>query len=216
MADQVLPETSQKTSTDFKMAVAVKARISDLIKGKWQEKFLEMPNGENISRARVMATVVAKFLSEDGKYSSLTLDDSTGNIRAKNWDNIKLFESVQNGDVIDLIGKIKFYNGEVYLVPEILRKVTDTNFEALRQLELVKKYGPADSSKTEKIAESPMNKIDVRKHILKIIEESKDGISYPEILEKVNGSRAEIEQIIDDLLLGGLCYESSPGVIKKI
>lgn len=199
----------------FKRATAVKVRLADLNQGSWQEKFLEIRNGEKISRARVLATVVGKFVSDDGKFGSVTLDDATDTIRAKTWDNLKLMEKVAIGDIVDLIGKVREYSQEIYLVPEIVRKVEDPNFEMLRKLELIEKYGPLEAGKKEK-AETKLDKLDLKKQILKLIEEKTDGISYPEILEKIKAPQAEVEDVINDLLSGGLCWEPSPGIIKKI
>ncbi len=215
MEPQILQavENSQ-TGNSFKRAVAVKVRIADLSKGAWKEKFLELPNGENISRARVMATIVGKFISEDKAFGNLTLDDSTDTIRAKTWDNIKIVADSEIGNIVDVIGKVRIYNGEVYLVPEIIRKIDDPNMEVLRQLELVKKYGVSVFKKSED--KSPVEAIDVKKQILTMFSESSDGLSYSEILEKIKAPKTEIEKIIDDLLLGGLCYESSPGIIKRV
>ena len=215
MPEQLLQESQQKIGSDFKRAVAVKMRIIDLNRGKWDGKFLETRLGEQVSRARLMATVVAKFLSEDGRFSTLTLDDSTDTMRAKTWDNIKLFEPVKIGDIVDVIGKVREYNGEIYIVPEIIRKTKDPNLELLRKLELVKRYGPVNFGNKEKVGATEI-KFDIKKQVLKLIDESKDGISYSEILEKVKAPQAEIEYVINDLLSGGICWEPSPGVIKKI
>jgi len=214
MPEQLLQESQQKIGSDFKRAVAVKMRIIDLNRGKWDGKFLETRLGEQVSRARLMATVVAKFISEDGRFSTLTLDDSTDTMRAKTWDNIKLFEPVKIGDIMDFIGKVREYNGEIYIVPEIIRKIKDPNLELLRKLELIKRYGPVDLENKEK--GDIEIKLDIKKQVLKLIDESKDGISYSEILEKLKAPQAEIEYVINDLLSGGICWEPSPGVIKKI
>ncbi|KKT20450.1 MAG: hypothetical protein UW05_C0036G0002 [Candidatus Giovannonibacteria bacterium GW2011_GWC2_43_8] len=78
----------------FKRQVATKVRIESLSSGKIIEKggrkFLETKYGEELSRVRVMATVVGKFISEDSKFASITLDDGTDTIRGKGWQDISL------------------------------------------------------------------------------------------------------------------------------
>ena len=49
-----------------------------------------------------------------------------------------------------------------------------------------------------------------------LIESSANGISYSEIVQKIKVPQTEIEFVINDFLSGGICYEPSPGVIKKI
>jgi RPA family protein len=95
-------------------------------------------NGERISRVRVLGTVIDKFLSEDGNYGTITLDDGTDTIRAKAFQDLRIIEPIEKGFVVELIGKIREYNAERYLQPEIIVKVEDPNFEVLRKLELKK------------------------------------------------------------------------------
>lgn len=208
---------TQQEGGSFKRSPAIKVRIADINQGAWKEKFLELRTGEQVSRARIMGTVATKFISEDGNFANITLDDSTDTVRAKTWDNIKILEKVKIGDIVDLIGKARIYNEEIYIVPEIVRKIEDPNFELLRRLELIKKYGPFNSSaKQEGKTENTGEEMDLKKQILTLIDESKEGVSYIQILEKTKAPQAEVEHVINDLLGGGLCYEPSPGVIKKI
>ncbi len=208
-------QVAQKENTNFKRQVAVKARAVDLIGGSWTQEngfgVLETKYGEKISRARVMATVVNKFVSEDGKYIGLTLDDGTETIRVKMWDNFGLVEKIVEGDVVDLIGKVRVYNEEVYLIPEIVYKVEDPNLELLRKVEIIKKLRKFGVTETVQKDEQE----DVRKKILEVIGSSREGVSYNKLME-IKAPKGSVEKIVDDLLSGGLCYEPTPGVIRKI
>jgi len=109
-------------------------------------------NGMKISRVRVLATVIDKFVSEDGNYATLTLDDTTDTIRCKifmnsnfsdnisrqNLIDLEAINNIEKGDLIDVIGKIREYNEERYIQPEIIVKIEDPNFEVLRKLEIEK------------------------------------------------------------------------------
>jgi len=101
------------------------------------------------------------------------------------------------------------------VVPEIVRK-TDPNFELLRKLELIKKYGKSNQTKNVEAKDAEIDKISLKKQILGLIEESKEGVSYIDILQKIKSPQPEVESVINDLLSGGICYEPSPGVIRKI
>ncbi|RLI99743.1 MAG: hypothetical protein DRP06_02990 [Candidatus Aenigmatarchaeota archaeon] len=105
---------------------------------KYTPNYVEMEDGTQISRVRILATVLDKYVSEDGNYASLTLDDTTDTIRCKIFKELDIIETIEKGDLVDLIGKIKEYNGERYIQPEIMVRIENPNFEVLRVLELKK------------------------------------------------------------------------------
>ena len=125
----------------FKRQTAKKVRIADLTSGKFEErgeqKILITAYGEEISRIRILATVVSKFVSDDKEFASATLDDCTDTIRVKGWKDTKNLQGLTIGDIVDLIGKVREYNGETYLTTEIVQKIDDPNLELLRKLELL-------------------------------------------------------------------------------
>ena len=121
---------------------SVKTRIKDITSGRYvaQEGF--NPNyvitgyGLRLSRVRLLAKVVDKFVSEGGKFASITIEDGTDTIRVKVFTALSMFERLDAGSEIDLIARVKEYQGEVYLVPEIITSVADPNVALLRTLEL--------------------------------------------------------------------------------
>lgn len=200
---------------------AKKVRLSDLIGGEWIKKegmepsFVLTKNGEKVSRARIMATVVSKFMSEDGNFGSITLDDATDTIRVKCFKEMGPIAGVEVGDIVDVVGKVREYAEEIYLMPEAVFKVENPNWELLRRLELLKKASaPAAEGKVAEAAESDVEKL--RKGVLGIIESSKDGITYADVLKKASGKEEMVEAVINDLLAEGICYEPTPGKIMKI
>ncbi|MCK4429477.1 MAG: hypothetical protein KAU95_03815 [Candidatus Aenigmarchaeota archaeon] len=122
-------------------------RISE--ETKYLPNYVEV-DGVKISRVRLLATVIDKFVSEDGNYASLTLDDTTDTIRCKiflnsNFENasqslvdLETIENIEKGIVVDIIGKVKEYNEERYIQPEVITKIENPNFEVLRKLEVKK------------------------------------------------------------------------------
>ncbi|MFH0836671.1 MAG: OB-fold nucleic acid binding domain-containing protein [Candidatus Aenigmatarchaeota archaeon] len=122
-----------------KRLTAIKARIGSITAGKYINEadgsYVVTKKAYRISRVRLFGTVVDRFMSADKKFSSITLDDGTDTIRAKIFDS-SILENFGVGEMADLIGKIKEYNGELYVLIENLWKVTDPNFEVLRELEI--------------------------------------------------------------------------------
>jgi len=121
------------------------ANVDEIVTGKFVKKtgfesnYILTRFGRKISRARVMGVIVDIYKSADMKYAALTIDDSTNTLRAKAFVNIIIFDNFKAGDLIDLVGKVREYNDEIYIIPEILRKVSP-NQEILRGLELKKIY----------------------------------------------------------------------------
>lgn len=201
---------------------AKKVRVSDIVKGRWVKKegmepsFVVTYYDEEVSRARILGTVVAKFVSEDGNFSSVTIDDSTDTIRAKTFKTVKPIDTVEIGDLIDIMGKVREYNGEIYFIPEIIYKLENPNIELLRRLEILKKLKKSGKKKPDKEETNSNVKDKLRDDILDFIQASEDGVSYTDVLEKIKASEEDIESIINNLLSEGICYEPTPGKIKKI
>lgn len=199
----------------LKRQTAKKIRILDLTNGEWVKKegmepsYVLTKTRDMVSRARIMGTIVSRFTSEDGNFGSITLDDSTDTIRAKTFKTIKPIEGFNVGDLVEMIGKLREYNGELYMMPEIIRKVQDPNLLLLRRLEIAKtlKGGKSEGEKEVK---------DLRKEVLDFIGSKKDGVSFQDMLKGIKAQEGEIEKVINEVLAEGICYEPTPGKIKKI
>jgi RPA family protein len=170
---------------------------------------------KQISRINVIANVVNKFTSEDENYISITIDDNTCQIRLKTWgDNTKILKKVNIGDIVLVVGKIKNYNNEIYIIPEVIKKV-DINFELLRKAELIKEYGLPNKEiiKDEEVKvsyeEIKFSSNDLRNELLNLIEKNEEslGISLEDIKIKLHADLNEINNILQELLKDGEVYE---------
>ena len=99
-----------------KRLTAVKTRIGHVISGKYVVRGGFEPNfvqagGLKLSRIRIMGTVVDKFAAPSGKLVSITLDDGSGTIRAKMFNSPNFFDVVNEGDIADVIGRVREYEG---------------------------------------------------------------------------------------------------------
>jgi RPA family protein len=203
---------------------ARKIRIADLTNGRWvkneglEPSFVVTQSGEQVSRARIMGTVVSKFVSEDENFASITIDDSTDTIRAKTFKTVKPLDMIQVGDVVDLIGKVREYNAEIYIMPEIVRKILDPNIEVLRRLELIAKARKLQGGEAQpgQFVSAKEDRLALKKKVTEVIESEKTGVSYSKILEMVQAPETQIESVVNELLEEGICYEPTPGKIRKI
>ena len=76
---------------------------------------------------------------------------------------------------------------------------------------------PNESQETEsaeKTKETDPN--DLKKEIMEVIGSEKEGVDYNKLMEKIKSSEEQIEKVVNELLEEGICYEPTPGKIKKI
>lgn len=200
-------------SEQRKRNVAFKIRIGDVLKGKPmtdEGKFLFLELGDRkISRINILANCVDKFLQEgEKKYASLTVDDASGQIRLKAFGgDIEILKNVSQGDTLQIVGTIREWNGELYLLPEIVKKV-DTRWLLVRKLEIqnARKEIPANASSSTK--DLVMQKIKSA--------EVDGGIDIDTIIMDIEASPDLINSDIKKLLEEGLIYEPRPGRLRYL
>lgn len=150
---------------------AMKTKLSEIVNGKYvkneEASYVLTKRAEKVSRVRILATIVDKYVSNNKKLYSVTLDDGTDTIRAKIFDS-PILEKTNVGDLVDVVGRIRDYNDEIYLLIEILWKVNDPNFEILRELE-IKELGKTMENKKKLVIEYKKQISDLQelKHVMK-------------------------------------------------
>jgi hypothetical protein len=225
---------------------AYKLHISDLYAGSYKREgnrsFLETSIGPVI-RVRLLGTIMQRYDNVEKKYTSLTLDDATETIRLKAWrEDCEMLADYQIGDIIDVVGKVREYDGELFVVPENIFKIEDVNSELLRELEILKlhhlmggKSIPKKEPETlltkepEKVEVtrksetfSPQkNEVDLKTEIIKLIRtlDTGKGASYKEIVEQTSQKDFDedaVETAIMDLLNEGVIYEPEAGRYKEL
>jgi len=248
-----------KIVVERKRLTAIKTEIKNIVDGRYvkaegfESNYVITPAGLKISRARILGTVMTKFVTEDGNYGFIVIDDETDTLRAKAFKNTKIFDNIDVGDLVDVIGKIREYDEEIYISPEIVRKIENPNFLILRKAELLKQKkeleevkkkvkgfmkSTTDLDEIKKLAEAEgidpetveaiveseekepekEDKKSLKDSILKIIDDLDEGTGaeYTAIITESKLSEVEVEEVINDLLSEGTCYEPRPGRIKKL
>ncbi len=95
-------------------------------------------NKVQVNRVNIIANVIDVFKIEEKQYGSITLDDSSASIRVKFFNqDIDKMKDINIGDTIMVIGQLRMFNDEIYITPEIVRKV-DAIWLLARKLELEK------------------------------------------------------------------------------
>jgi len=214
----------------IKRSTAYRVRISSLVNGEFlrQEGFNPsyiIINKNQVSRINIIATIVSKYLTEDGNYCALTLDDGSETIRAKAFgvDVAKIKESVV-GSLVRFIGKVKEYNDEIYLIPEVIKENIDPNWLLIDLVELGKpEFVEIDSEKviTKK---NELEVIEVKEsnnpnlEIIKLIKsyDSGEGTPVADIIKNSKLNKDEAKTIIVSLLKSGEIFEPKKGILKLL
>ena len=217
--------------------VAYKVWISDLINGnyiketgEWDPNYISVKN-KKVSRVNIIASVVMKYQNEANTYVSIVLDDSSETIRLKTWkQDINLLNNINIGDLVLIVGRSKSYNNEIYIVPEIVKKLENQDWLLLRKLELTKEYGnPVKTEKIiqdvdekttaksgEELIEEPVEITSNRQKLLDVIGKNDEGIAISEIIKNSFLDSKEAENLMNQLLREGEIFESRPGIIRVI
>jgi RPA family protein len=116
---------------------AIRAMISDVENGtygKTNGPHVVTNDGVELRRVVLVGTVSKDPFHKEG-FSSITISDGTGTIRIKAWksDTI-ILKDVTLGSMIMIIGKIRKYQDELYIIPEIVQEVSDSHYMELHLL----------------------------------------------------------------------------------
>lgn len=203
-----LTEPKPKRNTAFKVKIGDVLASNPLMENE-RLKHVEF-EGKQIVRVNIIANIVEKYVQNDEKkYGSITLDDASGQIRAKFFgEDIEKLNSLNQGDTILLVGLLRVWNNEIYITPELIKK-REPSFLLLRKLEL-EADKPKLPNKDEILA--------LKDKLMKMIKEGeKDGgVDIEKIILELKEHPDVINSEIKKLLEEGLIYEPRPGRIRYL
>ncbi len=209
-----------------KRETAYKLRVGDLLRGN--QIFDESPNSENtrprllhvelgdkkLVRVNIIANVIDKFESQgETKFATITIDDGSGQVRVRVFgEDLNKFQDIVQGDTLLIIGLLRSFNQELYILPEIVRKF-DPKYLLVRKLEIDKESPKPLSSEQKQEVKA------FRDEIIDMIKSSEEneGIDKDEIIMKLKKTNPKIiSQEIQKLLEEGIIYEPKPGRVRYL
>jgi RPA family protein len=220
-----------------KRQVAVKASIGVLISGRYVKQegmlpnYVILGNDSRVSRVNLVGVVVS--VNDDPGFKSVVVDDGSGKVSARAFEQNASLDSLKVGDCVMLIGRPREFGGSIYVLPEIVRIITDTRWLEVRKLELArnnisavpKKDSEVSSKETKEVAKglagdvveeeyvgaSSLNSIicDVIKRL-----DRGEGADFDAVVEQSNSPDAE--STVLSLLKNGDIFEVSPGKLKVL
>lgn len=196
---------------------AKKCRIKDILKGRyvkregWEPNYFETSIGK-VSRANILGTIIS---TENDDFS---IDDGTGIIQLRSFDEGDIFSGKKLGEVVLIIGKPRVFNEQKYFVPEIIKKIENPLWIKFRSIEL--KNNAAKSVVEEETIFEEKTVSDVSGNLVdsvmkKIIElDTGQGVKITDVISFFNSN--ETNNVINILIEQGEIFEIKPGVVKTI
>jgi len=218
---------------------AVKTVIRELLQAEFHQEteskpnFITLNSGEIVFRVNVLGIVLRK--EKQGNITNLLVDDGTGNMVVRLFEENKKINEIEIGAVILILGKLRIYAEEKYLSPEIIKKINPLWLK-VRALEFSDFFSPlatrtfsppplpekvefktAEEFEEEVIsAEAPLfstMNLSTEK-ILQLIKELDrgEGASMEELIEK--SALEGVEDFLKRMLERGEIFQVVPGKIK--
>ncbi|MFX1415888.1 MAG: hypothetical protein ACFFC0_03700 [Promethearchaeota archaeon] len=222
---------------------AVRASVSDIVNGTYKRDnghYVVSPHGVELRRVVLVGFIVEQFSRKD--LASITIDDGTETIKAWAFDDeAESLEKAASDALTLVVGKVREREGEVYIIPEIIRPIEDPNYLSVHLLErysgMIAGSGvptqavsdfqetlgdstPAETTEPTGIeSEEPQVFGKVNKQILQFIENHADKGGVPisdiiEFFEERGHARSDIQLKVIDLHDLGKIVEVSRGVYR--
>ncbi|MBI2651103.1 hypothetical protein HYX01_01405 [Candidatus Woesearchaeota archaeon] len=114
---------------NWKRQIAYKLNVNDIISSKYVKSeglnpnYLEI-NAKEVFRLNVIGVVVEKM--GHGHHAAIIIDDGTSKISSRSFENSLIFDEINVGDIVLVIGKPREFSSEKYILAEIVKKIMKT------------------------------------------------------------------------------------------
>ena len=221
---------AENDQTEYKKRqTAYKIKIKHIVNGSFAK------NGESInsvqtelgpvSRVNIIGFVISKEASD--YFSGVVVDDGTERISVRSFENKKMFDDFDVGEVVNVIGRIRVYGEEKYVSAEIVKNIDGLWLEHRKnEMELLEKIYKKNKksefpepvpenlnlkNEEEVVDSEEVSEIDkiiglIKKH------DSGQGADTSEVIK--NSENPNCEKIINELLRSGDVFAIRPGRIK--
>ncbi len=199
-----------------KRQVARKLWIRDILAGRYIKEEGFKPNHillkDNSAAARVNVIGVVVTSGSEG-LPIITLDDGSGRITVRAFEPSERMNAVNVGDVVLVVGRPRQFASEMYILPEIVRKLPDLGWIEVRKHELAA-VEPAAVPESQQVTEEVLDEsFGLSEAVLGAIR-SLDTGSGADIDVVVAKAGADSEKTVRFLLQNGDIFEVSPGKLK--
>jgi len=224
---------------------AIKITITALLGGTYIEH-ANAPNclvvgDKEVFRANIIGVITSKEQAANSPSPMLRIDDGTGRVILRAFDTNGLLDAAEIGSMINVIGRPRAFSGEVFIVPEILRKIEDPRWIEVRKRELSEIWKDAPSTRPnaqalrieeERVIDDAMKKkiddqnvftadpgiknVSAADAVLQTIRELDAGNGADSQAVITGSGIKDAEKIIDSLLKNGSVFFAKPGLLKTL
>ncbi len=194
----------EQTNT-FVRFVAVKCTIGRINaytfvqEDEQNSNYLQTPDGQKIFRLNIMGIIVNK--EKQGNITHLLLDDGTGKIILRSFEENKNVRELMVGDMVMVIGRVRVYNQEKYLSAEILKKI-DSIWIKVRKLELKEEFELTETNLVEEERKIPLNTPIIIKPAIAVASSTlNEGIEEEIIEEEIQGMPVNTQLFVQKILI---------------
>ena len=237
--EQTTPQIKEEQNK-FVRQTAIKTTIQEISHSTFINTDPETPHHiQTLHHGKVFRVNLIGIIIQKEKVGSITnmlIEDQTGQMVARSFEELAYLKQVKVGDFVVIIGKVRMYNNEKYISPEIM-KATSAAWLKVRMLELqgmveldVKKEEISPSIVEEKIVETiekpiieeiseetkeqekllPIEKIT---QLIKKLDQG-EGVLIEEIIEQ--SILDDTEQLIEKMMESGDIFQNQPGRVKVL
>lgn len=177
---------------------------------------------QKVSRVNLIGTVISAVSAEQ---NYIIIDDGQANIAVRKFETQDIdLSAYKIGNIVNIIGKVREFMNEKYIMPEMIRKSDDAKLLELRkkEIELLTRCGfyktggavPPDVEALDVTEEEMHNKLSAEWVLQKIKEYDKGNGA--DISQLVSSLGPECEKIINIMLIQGDIFSTCPGKIKVL
>jgi hypothetical protein len=209
----------------YKRQVARKLWIKDILAGTYIKEEGMKPNyvilADNSRASRVSLMGVVLAVSREG-LPSLTLDDGSGTITVRAFEPSPMLAAIGVGDAVIIIGRPRQFGSEMYVLPEIARKLPDLAWLEVRKRELTAVPLPVAPRIVQQTAQNTVSEEVVddsftfTESVLGAIRslDTGTGADIDAVIGQIGAKDAE--KTVQFLLQSGDIFEVSPGKLKVL
>lgn len=174
----------------------------------WEPNHLQFDKIK-VSRVNIIAIVISK------ENNLLTIEDGTGKIQVRSFQETKTISQLKPGDIVLIIARPREYNSEKYLALEIIRKLDTNKWLEFRKKELENQI-LKPIIKEESIQEQPSSSTNNLTLIINKLKEldKGEGVDIENLISQLNIQ--DPNKHITTLLNEGEIFEIRPGKLKVL
>ncbi len=192
----------------------------------WNPNYITIDN-EKFFRINIIGIVVSKQQEAGSGRISIIVEDNSGQILIRNFEDNQQASSVNVGEVIQVTGKPREFNGQKFIIPETIHRY-DMGWMKLRNIELgeykekAKKTGNEVNNVENRSATRAEEKIDAQyieddspaERIIDFIRKNDLGSGVEMTVVIDTSGTGNAEKVLETLLKQGDIFEIRPGRVK--